>query len=107
MKKTCAYCRDHGVRFASGCPTGHPTTAVIYVRWRSVDHQLVTALLIGIRNEKRGNYIYRRSRFVAVSRMKSQGLTFFKKDKSHGFLELILVFIFVILFVSCHMTSSL
>lgn len=85
----------------------HPTTAVIYVRWRSVDHQLVTALLIGIRNEKRGNYIYRRSRYVEVSRMKSQGLTFFKKDKSHGSLELILVFIFVILFVSCHMTSSL
>lgn len=57
----------------------HPTTAVIYVRWRSVDHQLVTALLIGIRNEKRGNYIYRRSRYVAVSRMKSQGLTFFSR----------------------------
>lgn len=58
----------------------HLITVVTYARWRSVDHQLVTALLIGIRKEKRGNFIYRHFRCVAVSRMQSQGVPFFKKD---------------------------
>lgn len=58
----------------------HLITVVTYARWRSVDHQLVTALLIGIRIEKMGSFIYRHSRCVAVSRMQSQGLPFLKKD---------------------------
>lgn len=58
----------------------HLITVVTYARWRSVDHQLVTALLIGIRIENMGSFIYRHSRCVEVSRMQSQGLPFFKKD---------------------------
>lgn len=84
----------------------HLITVVTYARWRSVDHQLVTALLIGIRIEKMGSFIYRHSRCVEVSRMQSQGLPFFQERLSHGPIDLILVFIFSILFVSCHMASS-
>lgn len=64
----------------------HPTTAVTSAKWPSVDHQLVIALLIGIRKEKRENCIYHRFRYSAVFGVKLQGILFLEKLHMMGLL---------------------